>query len=923
MVDAASNGNLLFSGSTFTTPTLNSNTTYYVESENGSGCKSTRTSVTVTIDAAPSSPTVSGTSICSGQTAMLTPSAPSGVTFNWYDAASNGNLLFSGSTFTTPTLNSNTTYYVESENGSGCKSTRTSVTVTIDAAPSSPTVIGTSICSGQTAMLTPSAPSGVTFNWYDAASNGNLLFSGSTFTTPTLNSNTTYYVESENGSGCKSTRTSVTVTIDAAPSSPTVSGTSICSGQTAMLTPSAPSGVTFNWYDAASNGNLLFSGSTFTTPTLNSNTTYYVESENGSGCKSTRTSVTVTIDAARSSPTVIGTSICSGQTAMLTPSAPSGVTFNWYDAASNGNLLFSGSTFTTPTLNSNTTYYVESENGSGCKSTRTSVTVTIDAAPSSPTVIGTSICSGQTAMLTPSAPSGVTFNWYDAASNGNLLFSGSTFTTPTLNSNTTYYVESENGSGCKSTRTSVTVTIDAAPSSPTVIGTSICSGQTAMLTPSAPSGVTFNWYDAASNGNLLFSGSTFTTPTLNSNTTYYVESENGSGCKSTRTSVTVTIDAAPSSPTVSGTSICSGQTAMLTPSAPSGVTFNWYDAASNGNLLFSGSTFTTPTLNSNTTYYVESENGSGCKSTRTSVTVTIDAAPSSPTVSGTSICSGQTAMLTPSAPSGVTFNWYDAASNGNLLFSGSTFTTPTLNSNTTYYVESENGSGCKSTRTSVTVTIDAAPSSPTVIGTSICSGQTAMLTPSAPSGVTFNWYDAASNGNLLFSGSTFTTPTLNSNTTYYVESENGSGCKSTRTSVTVTIDAAPSSPTVIGTSICSGQTAMLTPSAPSGVTFNWYDAASNGNLLFSGSTFTTPTLNSNTTYYVESENGSGCKSTRTSVTVTIDAAPSSPTVSGTSICSGQTAMLTPSAPSGVTFNWYDAASNGNLFFSGSTFTHQH
>ncbi|MBK6818095.1 MAG: hypothetical protein IPG85_00210 [Bacteroidetes bacterium] len=918
--DAASNGNLLFSGSTFTTPTLNSNTTYYVESENGSGCKSTRTSVTVTIDAAPSSPTVIGTSICSGQTAMLTPSAPSGVTFNWYDAVSNGNLLFSGSTFTTPTLNSNTTYYVESENGSGCKSTRTSVTVTIDAAPSSPTVIGTSICSGQTAMLTPSAPSGVTFNWYDAASNGNLLFSGSTFTTPTLNSNTTYYVESENGSGCKSTRTSVTVSIDAAPSSPTVSGTSICSGQTAMLTPSAPSGVTFNWYDAASNGNLLFSGSTFTTPTLNSNTTYYVESENGSGCKSTRTSVTVSIDAAPSSPTVIGTSICSGQTAMLTPSAPSGVTFNWYDAASNGNLLFSGSTFTTPTLNSNTTYYVESENGSGCKSTRTSVTVTIDAAPSSPTVIGTSICSGQTAMLTPSAPSGVTFNWYDAASNGNLLFSGSTFTTPTLNSNTTYYVESENGSGCKSTRTSVTVTIDAAPSSPTVSGTSICSGQTAMLTPSAPSGVTFNWYDAASNGNLLFSGSTFTTPTLNSNTTYYVESENGSGCKSTRTSVTVTIDAAPSSPTVSGTSICSGQTAMLTPSAPSGVTFNWYDAASNGNLLYSGSTFTTPTLNSNTTYYVESENGSGCKSTRTSVTVTIDAAPSSPTVSGTSICSGQTAMLTPSAPSGVTFNWYDAASNGNLLFSGSTFTTPTLNSNTTYYVESENGSGCKSTRTSVTVSIDAAPSSPTVSGTSICSGQTAMLTPSAPSGVTFNWYDAASNGNLLFSGSTFTTPTLNSNTTYYVESENGSGCKSTRTSVTVTIDAAPSSPTVSGTSICSGQTAMLTPSAPSGVTFNWYDAASNGNLLFSGSTFTTPTLNSNTTYYVESENGSGCKSTRTSVTVTIDAAPSSPTVIGTSICSGQTAMLTPSAPSGVTFNWYDAASNGNLLFSGSTFT---
>ncbi|MBK8674753.1 MAG: hypothetical protein IPN93_17740 [Bacteroidetes bacterium] len=67
--------------------------------------------------------------------------------------------------------------------------------------------------------------------------------------------------------------------------------------------------------------------------------------------------------------------------------------------------------------------------------------------------------------------------------------------------------------------------------------------------------------------------------------------------------------------------------------------------------------------------------------------------------------------------------------------------------------------------------------------------------------------------------------------------------QSTRTSVTLP-SMRSSSPTVIGTSICSGQTAMLTPSAPSGVTFNWYDAASNGNLLFSGSTFTTPTLNS-------------------------------------------------------------------------------
>ncbi|MBK9354614.1 MAG: hypothetical protein IPN09_11835 [Bacteroidetes bacterium] len=119
-------------------------------------------------------------------------------------------------------------------------------------------------------------------------------------------------------------------------------------------------------------------------------------------------------------------------------------------------------------------------------------------------------------MLTPSAPSGVTFNWYDAASNGNLLFSGSTFTTPTLNSNTTYYVESENGSGCKSTRTSVTVTIDAALKSTAAslpVRTNGCLHQVLHRCYVQLVRCCIEWQFA-------FSGSTFTTPTLNSNTTY-------------------------------------------------------------------------------------------------------------------------------------------------------------------------------------------------------------------------------------------------------------------------------------------------------------------------------------------------------------------------------------------------------------------
>lgn len=57
-------------------------------------------------------PSVSGQSICSGQTATL--SATGTGEINWYDAVTNGNLVDTGATFTTAALNTSTIYYVSS-----------------------------------------------------------------------------------------------------------------------------------------------------------------------------------------------------------------------------------------------------------------------------------------------------------------------------------------------------------------------------------------------------------------------------------------------------------------------------------------------------------------------------------------------------------------------------------------------------------------------------------------------------------------------------------------------------------------------------------------------------------------------------------------------------------------------------------------
>ncbi len=527
--------------------------------------------------------------------------------------------------------------------------------------------------------------------------------------------------------------------------------------------------------------------------------------------------------------------------------------------------------------------------------------------PSAPTVNNPSICSGTTATLTATAPTGATFQWYDVASGGNPLFTGNPFITPNLTSNTTYYVEAVIA-GCTSTRTTVTVTITNV-NSPTVNNASICSGTTATLTATAPAGATFQWYDVASGGNPLFTGNPFVTPNLTSNTTYYVEAVIA-GCTSTRTAITVTIQNI-TNPTVSDITICPNSTGTFTATAPIGATFDWYDQATSGNLLGTGSTFTTPVLTSTTTYYVEAIQGT-CTSSRIAVTVNVSNNIPSPTVSDITICTNNSGTFTATAPIGVTFDWYDQATGGNLLGTGSTFTTPVLTSTTTYYVEAIQGT-CTSSRIAVNANVITSLTDPVVSNATICENEIATLTVTSPASVQFDWYTLPNGGTILFIGNPFTTPALTSTTIYYVEAV-AFGCTSNRVPVTVTVNPIPQNPIVNNATICEGENASLSATVPNGVQVNWYDSQSSGNLLSSNNPFVTPNLNQTTTYYVEAIQN-GCTSNRSAVTVNVNSKPSVPILlSDTTICENQSATLIVSSLG--TVSWYD--SNGVFLQNGDT-----
>nr|MBU3862554.1 hypothetical protein [Flavobacterium sp. MC2016-06] len=107
--------------------------------------------------------------------------------------------------------------------------------------------------------------------------------------------------------------------------------------------------------------------------------------------------------------------------------------------------------------------------------------------------------------------------------------------------------------------------------------------------------------------------------------TYYA-SQTVSGCESTRTSVSVTVNTTPSAPTASAQTFCSGDAKKVSDLAVTGTSVKWYSALTGGTLYTGTETLVTGT-------YYASQTVSGCESTRTSVSVTVNTTPAAPTAS--------------------------------------------------------------------------------------------------------------------------------------------------------------------------------------------------------------------------------------------------------------------------------------------------
>ncbi len=859
-----------------------------------SGCTSAPGTVAVTVNTVPIAPTAGANSpLCAGQTLSLTSSTITGGTYNW-----SGPNSFT-STTQNPTIVGATTLaagvYSVAATVSGCTGPSGTVNVVVNPLPGAPTAGNNSpICAGQTLNLTASTITGATYAWAGPNS-----FTANV-QNPTIPGATTLaagvYSVVAIVAGCPGPIGTTTAVINPAPLAPTAgANTPLCSGQTLSLTASPIAGATYTW-----NGPNSFT-SNLQNPTIVGATTLaagaYTVIATVAGCPGPGGTVNVVVNPSPLAPTAgANTPLCAGSTLSLTASAIAGATYNWtgpnsFTSTSQNPTIAGASTLATGVYSVTATV-------AGCPGPFGTISVTVNPIPAAPTAGANSpICAGSTLSLTANTIAGATYNWTGPNSFSSALQNPTIAGTTTLA--TGIYTVNVTVTGCTGPNGTISVTVSPIPAAPTAGNNSpICAGSTINLTASPIAGATYTW-----TGPNTFT-SNVQNPTIPGATTLaagvYTVRAVVAGCTSPNGLTTVTVNPIPASPTPGSNSpICAGSNLNLTASAIAGATYNW-----SGPNSFT-SNVQNPTIVGATTLatgvYSVNVTVAGCTGTNSTISVTVNPIPVSPTVGSNSpLCALQTLSLTASTVAGATYSW-----TGPNTFT-SNLQNPTIPNASTLasgnYTVTVNVAGCNSPITTTSVTVNPAPPAPTAGGTAtLCSGSNINLTASNIAGATYNWSGPNSFTSAV-QNPTVTAATLAATGVYSVFAT-VAGCPGPAGTVSVTVFGVPSSPTVTATNpSCIGQTLFLNAQTVTGATYSW-----NGPGGFTSSV-QNPTLTPVTpamagTYSVL-VSVMGCGSSASTVAVIVNPTPAAPTAGSNSpLCTGSTINLTANNIAGATYNW--------------------
>jgi hypothetical protein len=688
------------------TPASAGTSTYTFNLTDGNGCTKTLTQ-NVTVNSLPSDPIGQDTTLCGAGIptgAKVTSRDGTPVpTFKWYDAASGGTLLQSGTAnYYQNIITATTVFYVSEYNvTTGCEGPRTMVTANVNNpnpinATATPYYFCLNGSTTLTAVNTGDGTNNYSYSWSASPSGtsglpGTVTYDSVVSVTPTAAGSYVYTVIATDAVlGCTAIDT-VQVTVNPNPviTSATATPNTACAGApVALVAASVPSsagnatvgtGTTVNtttsypapfgnYYWGAKNQMLITAAELTAAGLVAGNITSVAFDV---VTPSTATLLGFTVNMKATSLTALTAFETTGFTtvysnASYTPSASGGYAnntivfstpFNW-DGTSNIIIetCFASSSFTTNAVfNQSATAYQSTLVYRADASTVCSVAPTISSSHSQrPNMrfggqVGTNLTGSYT------------WNWTGEQSLTGSSVTGNPVTSPT----STYNVTATNPTtGCSSAASTVTVNVNPLPAAPTGHDSTHCGlgANVAYVTSnSGASTPTFKWYSAANGGSLLQSGTsaTYTTPTA-ATATYYVTEVSALGCESSpRVAVTETVTTPDAiTATVSpNDSICFGGTFDLSVTqtgSTNNYTYSWICTSANASTsgvstATAGQTLVgvSPSAAGTYTYQVTAvDAAAGCTTTST-ITVVVSPNPliTSATATPSTICAGDLVTL--------------------------------------------------------------------------------------------------------------------------------------------------------------------------------------------------------------------------------------------------------------------------------------
>ena len=745
-----------------------------------------------------------------------------------------------------------------------------------------PAVNSTSICAGQSAILTATpTTTGGTYTWSPGGANTQTI-------SVSPGSTTSYSVIYSTG-GCTSPASSLaTVTVNSLPTANAgTTATLTCAAPTAVL--SGSGGGTYAWTGPGITG-----GAATSTPTVNAAGNYSLAVTSAAGCTSTLASVAISQNTTAPSPTASNSTTlsCVVNTVALTGGPASGVTYQWSGPGFSG-----GTTSQNAIATAAGTYTLKVTDAvNGCTATAVTTVAQNTTAPSPTASNSTTLtCSNLTAALTGGPGAGVTYQWLGAGFSGGTTSQNATATAP----GTYTLIVTSTANSCTAAATAAVTQNTTAPSPTASNSTTLtCSNLTAALTGGPGAGVTYQWNGAGFSGGTTSQNATATAP----GTYTLVVTSTVNSCTAAAT-VAVTQNTTAPSPTASNsaTITCTNTTVALSGGPGAGVTYQWSGAGFSGGTTSQNATATAP----GTYTLVVTSTANSCTAAATTV-VSQNVTPPTPTASNstTLTCGTTTVALTGGPAAGVTYQWSGAGFSG-----GTTSQNATATAAGTYTLKVTDAvSSCTAQATTV-VSQNITPPSPTASNatTLTCATTTAALTGGPAAGVTYQWLGSGLSGGTTSQNATATAP---GTYTLVVTSAANSCTASAATTVSQNTTAPIPSASNSGSLTCTVNTITLT--GTSGGSYSW-----SGPSIVSGGTTANPVVNQIGTYTVLVTAANGCTATA-NTTVSQNTTTPSVTMPSTQTitCASPTVSLIGSAgPSSCTPVWTGGACGGSTTYT--------